>query len=203
MPTHPIITAAAAAFLALASAPAQAALQQATVVLGDTLTSLTVNNAATSTANVAEVVYGFGGAATGIATFEAAPGAAARNFWVAQPAPNVLVLWQISTWSGLSVAPGIAQAFAGIVPRIIAGFFPPAFGNGPDDTGASLANGSVTVRWSDGAEATADLVTAPWEKGQTLRFRAEGTGVPVPEPATLGLLGLGLLGLAATRGRRE
>jgi hypothetical protein len=39
--------------------------------------------------------------------------------------------------------------------------------------------------------------------GNDLRFVARNNGLPIPEPGTLALLGLGLAGLAATRRRKQ
>jgi hypothetical protein len=201
---------AAAAVLAALSLPAQAAFQQATVVLGPDLTTLTVTNSPSSTASVTEVVYSFGGANTGIATFftdvapqNGAPGATRSNFWVAlPPGPGFFEAWQISTWSGLGVAPGAQQVFSGLIVRLIDNLLPgsQAVTDGPDTTGTSLANGSITVRWSDGAASTVELAEQPWGQGQTLQLRAEA--IPVPAPAAAGLFALGLIGLAGLARRR-
>jgi hypothetical protein len=180
------------------------------VVLAPNLTTLTVTNSPPSTANVAEVVYNFGGAAAGIATFftdavpqNGAPGATRGNFWVAlPPGPRFFDAWQTSTWSGLGVAPGAQQVFPGLIVKLIDDLTPDsqAVTNGPDLTGASLANGSVTVRWSDGAAATVELAEQPWGQGQTLQLRAEA--ITVPAPAAAGLFALGLIGLVGLARRR-
>jgi hypothetical protein len=196
-----LCTAAKVAALAIASAAAMpvAAAPVALIDIDPNLTSLKVTNAASSMASIVELVFNFGGAAVGRATFDKAPGSMASNFWVAN---QQMVYWQTSTWSGLSVAPDNSNQFTGIVAKLIASIIPEVVTDGPDQVGTSLSAASVTVRWSDGAVGKADLLEQSWKDPQRLSLQGAGGGV-VSEPSVAALVAVGLLaaGLSRRRGR--
>jgi len=76
---------------------------------------------------------------------------------------------------------------------------------GGDAKGLTYARDGGTNSYPGGEEAYLNGAPSPWQVGVNanydLVFRLDGTVVPVPEPATLALLGLG--GLAALLRRRR
>lgn len=178
----------------------------------------TVLNAPGSGVNIVEISYSLGTPEIGIATFDSSASALTTT-----PATVVGAMsgflsnprwFQTVTWSGLSLAPGASLGFGALDIDLISGLAPLSVNESMiDNVGSSLANGTFSVRWSNGDTARIELFESGWSVTQSF----QATGIPsgsvgegggqtlVPAPGTLALFGLGLvlLGVGTSRGRTK
>lgn len=190
----------AALALSLTALSANAA-NMASITLSNFVQNGSVTNDAASSANITSIVYNLGTPRNGGATWDSNFGdtlstGVASNFlsdnrW-----------FQTITFNGLNVAAGTTLIFSrtvnGLDIDLIETLAPLSVSNLTlDEIGSSLVGASMTVFWSNGDSASANLAATPWRQSQELNFRAATSSVPVPAAAWL--FATGLAGFAGFR----
>jgi|CXWL01.1.fsa_nt_gi hypothetical protein len=174
------------------------AAPSATVVLNGAsfLQSFSVLNTSTAGENIIGAVYSFGTAADGIATWDSSTGGGVASDFLSDPR-----WFQTVTFGPLAVAPSGSFLGSGLDIDLIQTLVPlDVTGGIIDNVGTSLANGLFRVNFSTGASGQASLNQTGWQVSQTLQIN--GGHNAVPEPASLLLLGSGVIGLGLWARRR-
>ncbi len=183
----------AALALSLTALSANAA-NMATVSLTNFIQNGSITNNAASTASVTSIVYDLGTPSNGNATWDSNFG----DTLAAGVASNFLsdTRWfQTITISGLNVSAGSSFQFSGFLNGLdidlIQTLVPLSVTSDIlDEVGTSLVGASMTVFWSNGDSASANLTPKAWRLSQDLNFSATTSSVPVPAAAWLFATGL-------------
>ena len=183
-----------AGLLALAFAVPASALPTATATLSTFIQDGSITNNAASGANITQIVYSLGTPEDNLATWQISTGGGTASNFLSDPQ-----YFQTITFGGLSIAPGAGFSFFGLDIDLIQTLVPLSVTGSPVGGPETLRNAFLSITWSDGNSGTADLVEQAWATNQNLTIN--GASSTVPEPGTIALLGLALVGLARYRRR--
>ena len=162
-----------------------AAASTVNVLLSNSLQTIEISNSIDSTGTVEQLVYSFGAASDGRATFDVAGGGTASDF-VADPAfPGQPADYFQTVTFDLNLAPGETITIDGLDIDLILDLDPfVVIGSTGQqqfvDPGLSLTDAFLTVLWSSGDTPTQKLANQIWSQDQSFTFQGSVSSVPLP-----------------------